>query len=105
MRSAPPAPGVPHTPAWTAHVAREVGGGVELSWDALPGADHYQVVFFDASLREIARLAPTAETRVTLRADALPAGLTHGVTAGWQVDALSAGDRIARSGTQVMRVP
>jgi hypothetical protein len=85
--------------------ARPVEGGVELRWDSLPGATGYRVVFFDSTLRELARLEPTGATRLRLRADSLPAGLARGGVVGWQVEALAGNDRIASTSTRALRVP
>jgi hypothetical protein len=103
MRASPSQPwsGAPFASA----SARPVEGGVELRWDAVPGATGYRVVFFDPTLRELARLEPTSATTARLRADSLPAGLVRGVVVGWQVEALAGNDPLARTSTRALRVP
>jgi hypothetical protein len=85
--------------------ARPVEGGVELRWDPVPGATGYRVVFFDSTLRELARLEPASATTVRLRADSLPAGLARGVVVGWQVEALAGNDPLAHTATRALRLP
>jgi len=103
MRATPSAPwsGTP----FVSEPARPVEGGMELRWDAVPGATGYRVVFFDPTLRELARLEPTSATTMQLRADSLPAGLARGVVVGWQVEALAGNDPLARTATRALRVP
>jgi hypothetical protein len=69
------------------------------------GATGYRVVFFDPTLRELARLEPTSATTLRLRADSLPAGLARDVVVGWQVEALAGNDPLARTCTRALRVP
>ena len=104
MRSTPATIGAIE-PSLEASEPRSVDGGLELSWSPFPGADHYRVVFFDTSLREIARTDSSADTHAVLRAASLPAGLRHGASVGWRVEALADGDRIANSSPGVLRVP
>jgi len=103
MRAA--SPGTPQATPFVAAAARQVAGGAELSWSAERGADRYRVVFFDASLNEVARLDAGAATTLLLRADALPAGLSHGQSVGWQVEALAGDDLRARTPTRPLLVP
>ena len=85
--------------------AVQVVGGVELRWGEVPGATGYRVVFLDSTLHELARLEPADERAVRLMSNALPAGLVHGATVGWQVEALAGNDRLARTRTRALRVP
>ncbi len=91
--------------AFTAAAPRTVGGGVELAWTAVAGADRYRVVFLDPTLAALARVDAGPVTRLVLRADALPAGLAHGATVGWQVEALAGDDVRATTATRALLVP
>ena len=91
--------------AFISDSAREVSGGVEFSWSAVPHATTYRVIFLDESLGEIARLAPTSATSVRMETRALPRGLVHGRTVGWMVEALAGGDRLVVSQTRALRLP
>lgn len=101
LRGAAPGAGA----AFAAAEPRVVAGGVELAWTAVPGADCYRVVFLDAALDPLARADAGAATRFVLRADALPAGLAHGATVGWQVEALAGDDLRATSPARALLVP
>jgi hypothetical protein len=90
---------------FVAREPRAVAGGLVLEWSALPAAEAYQVVFLDDSLREIAHLGPLTASALTLDAAALPAGLVHGTTVGWQVEALAGGDLVDVTPTRALRVP
>ena len=95
----------PGAAAFAAGSVREVDGGVELSWNVVLHATSYRVVFLDDSLRRMQQLAPTASTSAKLDAGALPAGLVHGRTVGWEVEALAGGDVLATSPTRALRLP
>lgn len=90
---------------FASHPATAVDGRMSLSWDPMPGADRYQVVFFDGALREIGRLAPTTATGIAVSPDSLPGPPARGSVIGWEVEALARGDRIARTATRSLRIP
>jgi hypothetical protein len=92
-------------PALVSDAAREVPAGAEFSWGAMPHARSCRVILLDESLGEIARLAPTVTTTFHIDAGALPPGLAHGRTTGWEVEAPAGGDRLAVSQTRAMHVP
>lgn len=84
---------------------RAIAGGLELVWNAEPGADEYRVVFLDGTLREIARTPARPGTRLALESAALPDGLVHGVEVAWYVEALAGGDVVAKTAARTLRVP
>ncbi len=91
--------------AFTASVSPQLDGALRIVWTPAEGADGYRVLFLDPSLREIARLDAISASEVTLRAEALPPGLTHGVEVAWQVEALAGTDRVAVTDARTLRVP
>jgi hypothetical protein len=80
-------------------------GALEFHWRAQPEADQYQVLLYNSSLEEIARLPAGADTMKVLepgRATALrPAS---GIIL-WQVVAFSRTDEIARSRAKSLHLP
>jgi hypothetical protein len=79
--------------------------GLELSWSAVPGADAYEVRIYSPTLEEIARLRPTARTRVLLARADLPPSAAPGTAALWKVVALRAGDPLQESAPAELHLP
>ncbi len=102
MRSAPSGSA---TAAFASEPAEAVEGGLELRWNAMPGATSYEVVLLGEGLREVGRLAPTTDTHVVLRAADRPAGLAPGAAVAWQVEARSGTDVLASTGTRAIDLP
>ncbi|MFI5371176.1 MAG: hypothetical protein ACHQ52_06420 [Candidatus Eisenbacteria bacterium] len=84
---------------------RPSAGALDLEWSPAPGADRYVLVFYGADLNEITRVEGSAAPRITLRADALPAGLAHGQELLAGVIAMRNGDPIAESKPRSLRIP
>jgi len=84
---------------------REIRGGRELTWSAVPGADEYRVVFFGSDLRERARVEHLTAPALVLRPEALPSGLERGAEVAAQVTALRAGNPVAESRTITLTLP
>ena len=63
------------------------------------------VVRVTGSRRVLGGLAPTGATYFRMESWALPAGLKHGRTVGWEVEALSGDDLLMVSSTRELRVP
>jgi hypothetical protein len=81
--------------------ASESAPGIELRWDAYPGAGLYRVQVFDSQVHEVANYGPIAQTRWSIPADslaALSARVPVGETLTWQVTGLSGRDALAHSG-------
>jgi hypothetical protein len=72
-------------------------GSVHLSWDAVPGADSYQVRVYGPGLTEIYRSADVTDTSVVVDRSALPSDLPPTLDLMWRVYALQAGDVIQTS--------
>lgn len=80
-------------------------GALSLRWDALPGAERYELVFHSAELNEVARVDVGAATSREWAASALPAGLASGVRVEVEVVAFAKGDEIARSSLREVELP
>ena len=72
-------------------------GSVELSWDAVPDADRYQVTLLRKDLTEVARMVATTELRATLDRASLPSEAVS-----WQVSAFREGAVIVESAPQAL---
>ena len=77
---------------------------VELRWDAVPSARMYRLVFSGPDLTDRARIDSLYETRFTLRATNLPAGLARGEVTLVEVVALRETDAITSKPVSI-RVP
>jgi hypothetical protein len=66
------------------------GGGLELRWTAVEGADRYLLHLFDAELRQIGQPVSTSATQLQVP----PQGAEP---RAWQIEARRAGVRIAVS--------
>ncbi len=77
--------------------ARQVDGGIELSWQAVEGADAYQVRLLSSELTEIRMLAPVPDTRIMIPADSLPESSDPEGLLAYRVIALRNGDPWAES--------
>lgn len=80
------------------------GGGIHLSWSALPGADQYQVRIYGPDLGEIYRSEATNTTSLVVDRSALPSTLTTALDLTWRVYALATGDIIMTSSPGSIRV-
>jgi hypothetical protein len=80
-------------------------GGLELSWEPVLGADHYDVRFFHTDLTALGAPIRTDAPRLDLGHDALPQGLLRGTTVLWQVTARRGADALASSRTRSLRLP
>lgn len=74
-----------------AATVRATADGWELAWPRVEGAESYDVVFLDAELREVGRIAEVRGTSVRLVRDALPAGVVAGAPLLVEIDALAGG--------------
>lgn len=79
-------------------------GGLILTWQAVPEADAYAVIFYRVDLSEIARREIAAGTTLTLRPEEL-APLRAGEPRYWQVVAQRSGAELMRSGPHDFVVP
>jgi hypothetical protein len=68
------------------------GGGFELSWMPIAGADLYEVTMLAEDLSELVRFPASEGTRLTLDASEVPPGAT-----AWQVSALEEGAVLVES--------
>ncbi len=80
-------------------------GRVTLSWNPIPEAQSYRLVFYGEHLEELARLDVAAGTRAELHSEALPAGLVRGAEVEVEVQAMAGGDPIARSKVRPLLLP
>jgi len=105
-RAKPPAPPVsPPAPeasgllpvSVTGALVIERRGELELRWDAVPGADRYQVWFYASDLRDLASPPPVPTPSIVLKRGALPLGLESGTVILWRVGAYRAGQQVAQS--------
>lgn len=78
---------------------------LELSWDAVPGAERYELVFHSAELVEVARVDAGTATRRAFEARALPAGLASGARVEVEVIAFAKGDELSRSSLREVELP
>jgi len=78
-------------------------GVVRLSWEATDVADEYQLVLYDKSLEEIARLEAGPETTYDLSRDELPAGAPSVLIC--RIVALQDGDEVAESAPIPVEIP
>jgi hypothetical protein len=85
--------------------ARVTGVGTELRWSPVPGEVRYRVDLFGSDLREIARLAPTPETRLVVTRSMVPDGVVAGTTLLWRVTALTDSGLVAVSPVGSLRAP
>ncbi len=81
------------------------GGGLELSWSPMRGADRYQVRLVAPDLTDLAALDSITVPHVELRHANLPARITPGTLAMWQVVALRGRDTLGVSLATPIRVP
>jgi hypothetical protein len=84
---------------------RPRGDALDLEWTPVAGADRYVLVFYGADLNEITRVEGSDAPHLTLRADALPAGLAHGQELLAGVIAMRGVDPIAESKPRSLRIP
>ncbi|MDH4036171.1 MAG: hypothetical protein OEX18_12960 [Candidatus Krumholzibacteria bacterium] len=92
--------------AWLLHEpALRRDGAIVLSWEAVAGADAYQVGVFGVVLESLATLGPVLETSVVLDRSALPADLPDNADLTWRVIALRAGAQVAVSEPRSVRMP
>ncbi len=80
-------------------------GKLGLSWSAVPGAESYRVVFYDAELAEVARMDSVREPRLELLPGSLPAGLTAGARVEVEIVAIVHGDPVSRSRLRQVTLP
>ncbi len=73
------------------------GGGLALSWSAMPGADDYELLLMAPDLSLLATLSSGGQTHLNLDAERLNAWLAGGQVFAWRVRALSGGDPIGES--------
>jgi hypothetical protein len=81
------------------------GGRICLTWQPAAGADAYQVILLGHELDELARLEAGAATSLTFLPSDVPDLPGSGSAILWRVAAMRAGDEIARSPVQSMRLP
>lgn len=79
-------------------------GIVRLSWTAVPAAEAYRVVVYDASFDEIFSSIVT-DTSVSLPLDDLAVGWQTAATLQWEVEALRQGDVVSRSEPGTLQKP
>ena len=77
--------------------ALAVDGGIELSWDAVSGAEGYRVRLLAPDLTELKTLAPTSEPRIFIPTDALPRSPDPSGRLAFRVVALRRGAPLAAS--------
>jgi hypothetical protein len=99
LRGAPPPEGVVLAPPV------RTGPSLELHWAVVTGADAYRVVFYDATLAEVARVDSLVAPMLVLSSSALPAGLVAGARVEVEVVALSRGDPVGRSRLSPVTLP
>lgn len=80
-------------------------GKLRLRWDAVPGAERYELVFHSAELVELARVDAGASTDREFAAGSLPAGLAAGARIEVEVVAIARGDELARSRLVELQLP
>jgi len=76
--------------------------GIRLSWSPMPGADAYEVRFFDDALSEVYR-APAAGTELVLDRSSLD--VVPGTRLTWRVVALRGGDVVGTSSPASLTMP
>ena len=77
--------------------ARAVGGGIELGWDAVPGAEGYRVRLLAPDLTELKTLTGTGEPRILIPTDSLPLSPDPSGRLAFRVTALRSGAPLASS--------
>lgn len=80
-------------------------GVVVLSWDAVTGADAYEVHLYGTELEPLATLGPTPEASLAVARGALPADLPENADVTYRVIALRSGTRLTASDPRTVRVP
>lgn len=80
-------------------------GKLALSWNTVPEADGYRVVFYNAELAQVAQVDSLREPRREFEAGALPAGLIGGSRVQVEIVALVHGDPISRSRLRMVTLP
>lgn len=91
--------------AATVTASPQEDGSIRLEWTATPEADRYVVVFLSPELVEVARVSDLRATRLELRSDALPAGLTPRARLLVRVLALRGADEVTRSRSMSVTLP
>ncbi len=79
-------------------------GSIHLTWQAVPGADAYQIRIYNSTLTEIYRHPDVAETSVVIDRSSLPSDLPPALDLMWRVYALQAGDVIEASEPGSIRI-
>ena len=90
--------------AWNLSVASADDGSVRLSWNAIAGADAYEVRIYGPELDELVRL-PATGTTLAIGRSTLPANLPAGEDLTWVVTALRGGDVAQTSSPGSLRLP
>ncbi len=80
-------------------------GQVQLSWQPVAGAETFQVILFGHELDELVRLEDGDRTTLTFLPPAFSELPGSGAPILWRVAALCAGDEIALSPVQILRLP
>jgi len=80
-------------------------GAIELRWQPVAGADHYEVEFFGPDLADLARVPCGAQAELRLLPGALPAGVRPGMSVLWQVTARRGNVQLAVSEVAPLRIP
>lgn len=81
------------------HTPRPTSDGFRLEWEAVPGADAYEVRLLRPDLSEAQRLGPIGTTAIDVSREALDAA---GPVRFWQVVALEGGDELLRSAVEAL---
>lgn len=81
------------------------GDGVTLAWTAEPAATAYEVVFYDASMREVLRVPAGPVTELALTRAMLGERAAAGTDLAWRVIAIDAAGEMGRSSIGTFAAP
>lgn len=89
---------------WSLQAPRLADGSIVFEWQAVPGADAYDVQVFDDALNEVYTTGAVTTTTATVPREALP-GVASGASVTWMVLALSGGDVVSTSPPASLTLP
>ncbi len=90
---------------WAAAIEYRAGGGVHLSWKAVPEAERYEVRLYGESFEELDRIGAGGETAQLLPPDRMPQAYRDGGTILYRIYALRGADEIRTSTAGLLAKP